>query len=320
MLQAMKLQQLRYVAEIVRQGNHLSAAAEALHTSQPGVSRQIQLLESELGFEIFVRTRNRVIGLTEQGKHVLAIAKRVTTDLEGLRALGEDAKAKDRGVLTIATTHTQARYVLPRVIKQFIEQYPKVELVLKQGDPEQICQMVEDGDADLALGPETARSFPQLVKLPCFELTRSVVGLKGLPIFSLPAITLHDIATYPIITYDPRYTGRWKVMGEFKKAGIRPKVTLSAIDADICKTYAAMGLGLAILTSVTFDAEHDVKLEARDASHLFAASTSTIAMRPSTYVRPFVLDFIASLAEGLTPKVVRERIRAAANESALAGS
>jgi LysR family transcriptional regulator, cys regulon transcriptional activator len=316
----MKLQQLRYVAEIVRQGNHLSAAAEALHTSQPGVSRQIQLLESELGFEVFVRTRNRIIGLTEQGQHVLAIAKRVTTDLEGLRALGADVKAKDRGVLTVATTHTQARYVLPRVVKAFIERYPNVQLVLKQGDPEQVCQMVEDGESDIALGPETVRHFPQLVKLPCFELPRSVVGLKGHPIFSLPSINLHDIAAYPIITYDPRYTGRWKVMGEFKKAGIKPKVILSAIDADVCKTYAAMGLGLAILTSVTYDADHDVELQARDGSHLFASSTSTVAIRPSIYIRPFVLDFIASLAERLTPKFVRETIRAAANESVVAGT
>lgn len=315
----MKLQQLRYVAEIVRQGNHLSAAAEALHTSQPGVSRQIQLLESELGFDIFVRTRNRIIGLTEQGEHVLAIAKRVTTDLEGLRSLGEDMKARDRGVLTVATTHTQARYVLPRVVKSFIERYPNVQLVLKQGDPEQICQMVEDGEADIALGPETVRSFPSLVKLPCFELPRSVVGLRGHPIFSLRSITLRDIAAYPIITYDPRYTGRWKVMGEFKKAGIKPKIILSAIDADVCKTYAAMGLGLAILTSVTYDAGHDVELQSRDGSHLFASSTSTVAIRPSTYVRPFVLDFISSLAERLTPKFVRETIRAAANESVAAG-
>lgn len=309
---AMNLQQLRYVAEIVKQGNHLSAAADALHTSQPGVSRQIQLLESELGFDIFVRTRNRILGLTEPGEHVLAIAKRVTTDLEGLNSLKEDLRAKDRGVLTVATTHTQARYVLPKVVKRFIDRYPAVQLILKQGDPEQICQMVEDGDADIAIGPETVRPFPQLLKLPCIELPRSVVGLTGHPIFSVPEMTLEAIAAYPIITYDPRYTGRWKVMAEFKKAGIKPKVTLSAIDADVCKTYAAMGLGLAILTSVTFDPEHDDGLSARDGSHLFASSISTVAIRPSTYVRPFVLDFISSIAEKLTPKAVREAMRAMA--------
>jgi LysR family cys regulon transcriptional activator len=319
MLHGMKLQQLKYVAEIVRQGNHLSAAAEALHTSQPGVSRQIQLLESELGFEVFVRTRNRIIGLTEQGEHVLAIAKRVTTDLEGLRALGEDLKARDRGVLTVATTHTQARYVLPKIVKSFIERYPLVQLVLRQGDPEQICQMVEDGEADIALGPETVRNFPQLVKLLCFELPRSVVGPTGHPIFSTPEMTLQNIAAYPILTYDPRYTGRWKVMAAFKKAGIKPKVILSAIDADVCKTYASLGLGLAILTSVAFDPVHDNGLSSRDASHLFSSSTSTIAIRPSTYVRPFVFDFISSIAERLTPKVVREAIRASLSSESVSG-
>jgi LysR family cys regulon transcriptional activator len=307
----MKLQQLQYVAEIVRQGNHLSAAAEALHTSQPGVSRQIQLLESELGFEIFVRTRNRIIGMTEQGKHVLAIAKRVTMDLEGLRSLKEDLKAKDRGVLTIATTHTQARYVLPPVVKSFLERYPAVELILKQGDPEQVCEMVEDGEADIALGPQTVRSFPHLLKLPCFELPRCVVALTGHPIFARPQMTLADIAEYPIISYAPRYTGRWKVMDAFKKANLKPRIILSAIDADVCKTYASIGLGLAILTSVVFDADRDEGLSARDASHLFESSVSTVAIRPSTYVRPFVLDFITSIAEHLTASHVREALRSA---------
>lgn len=314
----MKLQQLRYVSEIVRQGNHLSAAAEALHTSQPGVSRQIQLLEGELGFEIFTRTRNRIIGLTEQGEQVLAIANRVTAEIEALRMLGEDARARDRGILTLATTHTQARYVLPRVAKAFIDRYPQVQLVLKQGDPEQICQMVEDGEADLALGPETVTHYRRLLKLPCVELPRSVVGPRGHPIFALPSITLQDIADYPIITYDPRYTGRWKVMAEFRNAGIQPKVILSAIDADVCKTYAAMGLGLAILTSVTYVPEQDVELEARDGSHLFTSSVSTISIRPSTYVRPFVLDFISSLADHLTPRFVLEQMRAAAHHSGVA--
>lgn len=313
----MKLQQMRYVSEIVRRGNHLSAAAEALNTSQPGVSRQIQLLENELGFEIFTRTRNRIIGLTEQGERVLAIADRVTAEIEALRSLGEDARARDRGILTVGTTHTQARYVLPHVAKAFIERYPGVQLVLKQGDPEQVCQMVEDGEADLALGPETVQSYPRLLKLACIELPRSVVGLRGHPIFALPEITLAEIAKYPIISYDPRYTGRWKVMGAFQSAGIEPKVILSAIDADVCKTYAALGLGLAILTSVTYVPEHDVELEARDGSHLFASSVSTVTIRPSTYVRPFVLDFIAALAPHLTQRFVLEQMRSAAGRAPL---
>ena len=173
---AMKLQQLRYVLEITRRGNHLSAAAEALNTSQPGVSRQVQLLEAELGFEIFLRTRNRIIGLTPAGEHVVDIARHVVNDISGLRSLKEEVSVGNRGTLTIGTTHTQARYVLPRVIASFVKAYPDVELILKEGDPEEICQMVDAGTADLAIGTETNGAFPNLVKLPCFEITRSVVA------------------------------------------------------------------------------------------------------------------------------------------------
>ena len=317
---SMKLQQLNYVVEIVRQGNHFSAAAEALHTSQPGVSRQIQLLESELGSEIFARTRNRIIGLTEFGEHVVAIARRVTEDLSALRILREDLKAKNRGTLTVATTHSQARYVLPKVIKVFIERYPSVELILKQGDPELICQLVVDREADLALGPETMRNFPQLLKLPCRELPRCVVGLSEHPIFALKEMTLADVAAYPIITYDPRYSGRWKTMGAFKKAGIRPKVILSAIDADVSKTYASLGLGLAILTSIAFDPEHDKGLSARDASHLFPSSMATVSIRPTTYLRPFVLDLISMLADNMPVNSLRELFNLAPSSDKPPGS
>jgi LysR family cys regulon transcriptional activator len=178
----MKLQQLRYVLEITRHGNHLSAAAEALNTSQPGVSRQIQLLEAELGFEIFVRTRNRIIGLTPPGQHVVDIARRVIDDVGALRSLKDEMTVGNKGTLSIGTTHTQARYVLPRVIALFVKTYPDVELILKEGDPEEICQMVDEGDADLAIGTETSGALPHLVRLPCFEITRSVVAKVDHPI------------------------------------------------------------------------------------------------------------------------------------------
>jgi LysR family cys regulon transcriptional activator len=305
----MKLQQLRYVLEIARHGNHLSAAAKALHTSQPGVSRQIQLLEAELGFEIFLRTRNRIIGLTEPGREVLAIAKRLATDMSALRALKEDINASNRGTLTIATTHTQARYVLPNVIRTFVGAYPEVRLVLKQGDPEEICALVDSGDADLAIGTETIRSFPDLVKLECYKLERSVVAKIGHPILEVEPLTLQAIAAYPIITYGPRYSGRWKVMKAFKDAGIEPKFILSAIDADVSKTYVELGLGIAILTTITVEPMRDAGIRARDAKHLFESSTVAITLRSNTYVRPFILDFIRATAAHLTPAVVREALR-----------
>ncbi len=305
----MKLQQLRYVLEIVRHGNHLSAAASALHTSQPGVSRQIQLLEAELGFDIFVRTRNRIIELTEPGREVLAIAKRVTTEMGALRALKEDINASNRGTLTVATTHTQARYVLPKVIDSFVGAYPGVRLVLKQGDPEEICTLVDSGDADLAIGTETVRTFPDLVKLECYELERSVVAKTGHPILEVEPLTLEAIAAYPIIIYDPRYSGRRKVMKAFQAANIEPKIILSAIDADVSKTYVELGLGIAILTTITVDPVRDAGIRARDARHLFEASTVSIMLRSNTYARPFILDFIRAAAAHLTPTVVREALR-----------
>lgn len=307
---AVKLQQLRYVIEIVRHGNHLSAAAEALNASQPGVSRQIQQLEAELGFDIFVRTRNRIIGLTEPGRQVYESAQQIATEVAALRALKEEIAAGDRGTLIVGTTHTQARYVLPGVVQNFVKMYPEVSLILKQGHPEYACELVDAGEADIAIGTETIRDFPRLVKLQCFELNRCVVAKSGHPILSVEPLTLEAIAAYPIITYDSHYSGRWKVMRAFKDAGLSPKIILSAIDADVCKTYVEIGLGIAILSSVTFDAARDVGLGIRDARHLFESSPINISLRANTYLRPFLLDFIAAVAPHLTPGLVRKALEA----------
>ena len=305
----MKLQQLRYVLEIVRQNNHLSAAAEALHTSQPGVSRQILLLEAELGFEIFQRTRNRIIGLTDPGRFVLDVAKRVITDMDALRSLKEDVNFGNAGTFTIATTHTQARYVLPMVIEKFVTKYPEVQLVLKQGNPEDICALVDSGDADLAIGTDTLGQFPNLVRLPCFSLPRSVVAKVGHPILDVEPLTIQNVAAYPIISYDPRYSGRWRVMKAFKDAGLEPKIIMSAIDADVCKTYIELGLGIGILTTITFDQARDAGLRARSADHLFEPSTIFISLRSNTYLRSYVLDFIKTVAPRLTPAFVRRALQ-----------
>ncbi len=305
----MKLQQLRYILEIVRQNNHLSAAAEALHTSQPGVSRQVQLLEAELGFEIFLRTRNRIIGPTEPGRLVLEIAKRVVTDMAALKALKEDVNSGTHGTLTIGTTHTQARYVLPHVIQEFVKSHPDVQLVLRQGNPEDICTMVDAGEADIAIGTDTINALPNLVKLPCFSLPRSVVARKDHPILQIEKLTLEEIAKYPIISYDQRYSGRWRVMNAFTKAGLDPKIIFSAIDADVCKTYVELGLGIGVLTTITYNPIRDVDLGARDASDLFEPSTIFISLRSNTYLRGYMLDFIKAVAPQLTPAVVRAALR-----------
>jgi len=305
----MKLQQLRYVLEITRQGNHLSAAAEVLNTSQPGVSRQIQLLEAELGFEIFLRTRNRIIGLTPSGQHVVNIARRVVDEIEALRSLKDEICVGNRGSLTIGTTHTQARYVLPRVIAAFTKLYPDVELVMKEGDPEEVCKMVDAGVADLAIGTETGQSYPHLVKLPCFEITRSVVAKVGHPILRASRLTLREIAAHPLIIYGPRHSGRQKVMDAFRKAGIEPKISLNAVDADICKTYVEIGLGIAILADIAIDATRDTNIQARSAKHLFESSVVYATLRPVSYLRPYVTQFLQLISPKLTSAVVHEAMR-----------
>jgi LysR family cys regulon transcriptional activator len=311
----MKLQQLRYALEVYRHGNHISAAAEALHTSQPGISKQIQLLEDELGFEIFSRKRNRIVDITEPGRELIAIAQRMLADVDNLRSLGEDFTARSGGKLTLATTHTQARYVLPRVIERFVKLHPTVRLGLRQGNPTQICEFVESGEADIAIGTETMRSFPNLVMLPCFSLSRSVIAKVGHPLLKVKKLTLQEIAKYPIITHDPAYSGRWKVMDAFKNAGIEPNVIFGAVDADVSKTYVELGLGIAILTTIAFDPKHDRGLKARDASDLFAPSTTYITLRANTYLRRFAYDFIKSVAPGLTPEVVRAALKNASKEA-----
>jgi LysR family cys regulon transcriptional activator len=311
----MKLQQLRYVLEITRCGNHLSAAAEALNTSQPGVSRQIQLLEAELGFEIFLRTRNRIIGLTAPGEHVVDIARRVVDDIGALRSLKDEVSVGNRGTLTIGTTHTQARYVLPRVIAEFMRLYPDIELVLKEGDPEEVCQMVDAGDADLAIATETSRDFSHLVKLPCFEITRSVVAKANHPILKLKKLTLPDIAAYPIIIYGARHSGRQKVMDAFRKAGIKPKISLNAVDADICKTYVELGIGIAILADITVDPARDTGIRARSARDLFESSMVYVTLRSASYVRPYVIDFLRIIAPTLTAPAIRDAMRASRKQA-----
>ena len=307
----MNLRQLRYVLEVHRLGNHISAAAEALHTSQPGMSKQIQLLEAELGFEIFQRKRNRVVGLTEPGLEVIEIAQRILNDVENLRTIRDDYQALEQGSLTIATTHTYARYVLPRVVEKFVQRYPHVRLGLQQGNPTQICEAVEKGEADLALGTETMRVFPSLVMLPCFPISRSIIAKKGHPILRVKDLTLQELAKYPLIAHDRSRSGSWKVMDAFQKQGIAPNVIFGAVDADVCKTYVELGLGVAILATVAVDPRHDRELRARDASHLFESSTTYITLRAHSYLRRYIFDFIRTLAPALTPEVVRAAVQKA---------
>ncbi len=307
----MKIQQLRYACEVARRGLSVSAAAEALHTSQPGISKQIKSLEDELRIEIFVRHGKRMAAVTEPGKAVLAIAERILAEAANLKRAGEEFANEKLGTLTIATTHTQARYALPKAVAAFKKRYPKVRLVLHQGNPTQICEMVRAGEADFAIATEAIAEYPELVSLPCYQWNRCVVVPPGHPLLQARPLTLEAIARYPVVTYDFAFAGRSLINKAFEKRGLSPNVVLTALDSDVIKTYVELGLGVGILATMGFDARRDRGLHALDASHLFESSTTRLGVKRGAWLRGYAYEFIElfapRLSRGLVEKTVMEK-------------
>lgn len=300
----MNLQQLRYLNEIVRRSLNISEAAAALYTSQPGISKQVKLLEEELGIEIFVRNGKRIVAVTEAGQAILEIAQRMLHDAENLKQVGQEFHSQDCGQLILATTHTQARYVLPPVVKQFIRRYPKVKLGLHQGNPTQIAEQVLNREADVAIASESIMLVDGLVSLPCFEWHHCVVVPPRHPLLEAKRLTLASLAEYPIITYDFAFSGRSKIDDAFAKARIEPNIALTAIDADVIKTYVELGLGIGILAELAFVPERDRHLRKLEAAHLFKPTTTHLAIRKNEYLRGYTYDFIELFAPHLTREVV----------------
>jgi len=302
----MKLQQLHYLHEVTRQGLNLSRAAEKLNTSQPGISRQIQLLERELGVEIFIRHGKRFTSITPPGQAILAIAEKMLREVDNLKKAGEEFSDQESGSLTIATTHTQARYALPAVIKKFIERYPKIRLTLRQGSPLEIATWVAAGEADIAIATEAIELFDELIMLPCYQWNRSIVVPPGHPLLADEVLTLEAIAQYNIVTYDFAFTGRSKINQAFVAKGLTPNVVLTAIDADVIKTYVEIGLGVGILASMAFDPQRDSTLRAIDAAHLFESSTTRIGISRNCYIRNYIYDFIEIFAPHLSRSAIQQ--------------
>lgn len=300
----MNLQQLRYLNEIVRRGLNISDAAAALYTSQPGISKQIKLLEEELGTEIFVRNGKRIVALTAPGKTILDIARRILHESDNLKQVGQEYQDQDSGQLVLATTHTQARYVLPPVVKQFIKRYPKVKLGLHQGNPTQIAEQVLNREADVAIASESIMLFDGLISLPCYEWHHCVVVPAKHPLADVKRPTLAKLAQYPIITYDFAFSGRSKIDEAFGAAHINPNIALTAIDADVIKTYVELGLGIGILAELAFIPERDRHLRKIDVSHLFKPTTTHLAIRKNGYLRGYTYDFIELFAPHLTREAV----------------
>ena len=300
----MKLQQLRYIVEIQRQGMNVSEAAESLFTSQPGVSKQVKLLEDELGVAIFERSGKRFTGLTEPGKAVLAIAERILREAENLKRASAEFATGQSGRLVLAATHTQARYALPIVVRDFVARHPDVKLEMHQGSPTQIAEWVVAGDADIGIATEALDQYPQLITLPVRQWSHCVIAPEGHSILKSVPLSLNELAKWPLITYDTAFTGRSRINRAFERIGTEPNIALTALDADVIKTYVSLGLGLGIISALAFDAQRDSGLVAVDAAHLFESNTTRLALRRGTYLRRCDYDLIELFAPHLAKRVV----------------
>ena len=292
----MNLQQLRYVAEVAHRGLNVTDAAEALHTSQPGVSKQIRSLEQELGVEVFVRQGRRFVAITDAGREVLAAIERILAEVANLRSIGEEFAHHARGTLAVGVTHTQARYALPPIVTEFKRRFPEVKLKLLQGNPQQLARMVANGEADLAIATEALMEKPELVTIPCYRWHHCVVVPERHPLAKAKALTLEAIAAYPIVTYDPTFAGRTAVDKAFAARGLAPEIALTALDSDVIKSYVTLGLGVGIISSRAFRKASDEGLRALDCDHLFPAQTTRLAYKRGAYLRGYTIEFIRLIA------------------------
>ncbi|MFG6179093.1 HTH-type transcriptional regulator CysB [Halomonas sp. THAF12] len=300
----MKLQQLRYIWEVSRHNLNVSATAQSLYTSQPGISKQIRLLEDELGVEIFARSGKHLTRVTPAGQAIIDLAGQVLRLTENIKHVAQEHSDERRGSLSIATTHTQARYALPPVIREFTRTYPDVALHMQQGTPKQIAQMVSEGQADFAICTESLELFNDLVLLPCYRWNRCVLVPQGHPLAALESLTLEALAEYPLVTYVFGFTGRSQLDDAFRGRGLTPNVVLTAADADVIKTYVRLGMGVGIVAHMAVDPELDTDLVALDAGHLFESSTTKIAIRRGTFMRSFMYDFLQGFAGHLERDLV----------------
>ncbi|THF65318.1 CysB family HTH-type transcriptional regulator [Pseudothauera rhizosphaerae] len=303
----MNLQQLRIVRETVRRNYNLTEVAGALFTAQSGVSKHIKDLEDELGVELFVRRGKRLLGLTEPGKELLPFVERILLDTHNIKRLGEQFAQKDKGHLTVATTHTQARYALPPVVTRFKQAYPRVHLELHQGGPREIVAMLRDGQVDIGIATEALGDEEDLVSFPFYQWQHSLVVPEGHPLTREPRLSIEAVADYPIITYHEGYTGRARIDAAFSAAGLTPDIVMSALDADVIKAYVELGLGVGIIAAMAFHPQRDAGLVLLDGKGLFELNTTRIALRRGHYLRDYALRFI----EYCAPELNEAKIKAA---------
>ena len=303
----MNLHQFRFVQEAVRRNLNLTDTARALHTSQPGVSKAIIELEEELGVEIFARHGKRLKRVTEPGNHVLKSVEIIMREVGNLRRIGEQYSAQDSGTLSIATTHTQARYVLPQPVARLREAFPKVNVSLHQGSPDQVAQMLLDEVAEIGIATESLVNYPDLITLPCYEWQHMLVLPTAHPLASKANITLQDLALEPLITYHPSFTGRTKIDQAFAASRLEPRIALEAIDSDVIKTYVRLGLGVGIVAEMAIkDDGTNSDLLAVPAGHLFGLNVARVAFKRSAYLRNFVYTFAELVSSNLKRELIEK--------------
>ena len=300
----MNLHQFRFVQEAARRGLNLTEAAKALHTSQPGVSKAIIELEEELGIDIFTRHGKRLKRITEPGQHVLDSIAVIMREVGNLKRIGEQYSAQDTGTLSIATTHTQARYVLPLPVAKLREQYPKVNISLHQGAPDQVARMVIEETAEIGIATESLANYPELVPLPCYEWQHVLVRPAAHALSKKERLTLEDIAFEPLITYHPSFTGRTRIDNAFAQRQLTPRVVLEAIDSDVIKTYVRLGLGIGIVAEMAVAADKDTDLATRPLGQLLGQNVARIALKRGAYLRDFVYHFASLLSDRLDKNLI----------------
>lgn len=304
----MHLKQLIFLCRIADEAFNVSEAAKALHISQPSVSRQIRALEEELGVAVFVRRKRRFLGLTKPGAEVLRIARHILQDTDSLKNIGKQYMPQEAGTLTVAASHTNARYILPRVIREFTEQHPKIDLVLRQGTPLQMDEWVSNGEVDIAISSGSIHFPSDVVQLPYYNQNKVVLVPAEHPLLSVQPLTLEALAEHPIIAYDTQFLVRSHVTHAFDAKNLRPRIVLSATDVDVIKAYVRHGMGVAIVAELAYDREQDSALRTIQAKHLFPPSRINIGIRKNSYLRSFTFDFILALSPSLTKTVVERAI------------
>jgi LysR family transcriptional regulator, cys regulon transcriptional activator len=304
----MNFQQLRIIRETARCNFNLTEVANALLTSQSGVSKHVKDFEDELGVELFVRRGKRLLGLTEAGKEAIEIVERMLIDAQNLTQIGGRLSSADEGTLRIVTTHTQARYTLPPIIARFKQTFPHVRLALNQASPRDIASILLEGDTDIGLATDTMENTAGLVTFPYYTWEHAVIVPAGHPLVEAKTLTLEDVAEYPIITYDEGLTGRTRIDDAFARAGIEPDIAISALDADVIKSYVELGMGVGIIAAMAFEADRDTKLRKLESAHLFKVNTSSLGIRRGRYLRGYVYRFIELCSPALTEAVVRKAL------------